>query len=214
MTFPTATITGRVVGPDGLGRLGRVTFIPTSPAAPPTGRAIVAGQASFRIDPDGYLVGPEGRSVTILPGDYEIDLNIPGDSGAHIRRRATISAGQTLTLADLLTAVPSPPLPPAPPTPPTPPAPPTPPTPQPPADGILTPEGHEVRPAGSPDALEAANPSEINNLGDGVLTWRRLDDGLVLPNGRGVRDAGTPGILEAMDRAEVIDLGNGSLTWR
>ena len=106
MTFPTATVTGRVVGPDGLGRMGRVTFLPTTPTAPPPDRAIVAGQASFRIDPDGYLVGPEGRSVTILPGDYEIDLNIPGDSGAHIRRRATISAGQALTLADLLTDVP------------------------------------------------------------------------------------------------------------
>lgn len=208
MTSPTATITGRVVGPDGLGRMGRVTFLPTTPAAPPPSLALVAGQASFRIDPDGYLVGPEGRSVTILPGDYEIDLNIPGDSGAHIRRRATISAGQTLTLADLLTAVPTPPAPPTPPTPPTPPAP------QPPADGILTSEGHEVRHAGSPDVLEAANPSEIVDLGGGVLTWRGLDDGLVRPGGRSVRDADTPGILEAMDRAEVIDLGNGALTWR
>lgn len=205
MTSPTATITGRVVGPDGLGRMGRVTFLLTTPTAPPPGRAIAAGQASFRIDPDGYLVGPEGRSVTILSGDYEIDLNIPGDSGAHIRRRATISAGQALTLADLLTAVPSPP---------TPPTPPTPPAPQPPADGILTPEGGEVRRAGSQDVLEAANPSEIVDLGGGVLTWRRLDGGLVRPGGRSVRDADTPGILEAMDRAEVIDLGNGSLTWR
>ena len=202
MTSPTATITGRVVGPDGLGRMGRVTFLPTTPTAPPPGLAIVAGQASFRIDPDGYLVGPEGRSVAILPGDYEIDLNIPGDSGAHIRRRATISAGQALTLADLLTAVPAPP------------TPPTPPAPQPPADGILTSEGSEVRRTGSPDVLEAANPSEIVDLGGGTLTWRRLDGGLVRSGGRGVRDADTPGILEAMDRAEVIDLGNGSLTWR
>ena len=204
----TATITGRVVGPDGLGRMGRVTFVPTTPTAPLPARSIVAGQASFRIDPDGYLVGPEGRSVTILPGDYEIDLNIPGDSGAHIRRRETIYAGQTLTLADLLTAVPTPPAPPTPPTPPTPPAP------QPPADGILTPEGHEIRRSGSPDVLEAANPSEIVDLGGGVLTWRRLDDWLVRPDGRGVRDADTSGILEAMDKAEVIDLGNGALTWR
>lgn len=205
MTSPTATITGRIVGPDGLGRLGRITFTPVSLVAQLPARDIIAGRASFRIDPDGYLVGPGGRSVTILPGDYEIDLNIPGDSGVHIRRRAAISAGQTLTLADLLTAIPSP-------TPP--PAPPTPPTPQPPAGGILTPEGHEIRRAGSPDVLEAGNPAEIVDLGDGVLTWRRLDDGLVRPGGRGVRDADTPGILEAMDSAEVIDLGDGSLSWR
>lgn len=199
MTSPTATITGRVVGPDGLGRMGRVTFLPTTPTAGPSAGVVLVGQASFRIDSDGYLVGQAGRSVAVLPGDYEIDLNIPGDSGAHIRRRATISAGQTLTLADLLTAVPSPP---------------TPPTPQPPADGILTSEGHEIRRTDSPDVLEAANPAEIVDLGGGVLTWRRLDDGLVRPGGRGVRDADTPGILEAMDRATVIDLGNGSLTWR
>ena len=205
MTSPTATITGRVVGPDGLGRLGRVTFCPVTPTPQPSILAIVAGQASFRIDPDGYLVGPEGRSVTVLPGDYEIDLNIPGDSGAHIRRRATISAGQTLTLADLLTTVPSPP---------TPPTPPTPPAPQLPADGILTSEGGEVRRTGSPDVLEAANPAEVVDLGDGVLTWRSLDDGLVRPGGRSVRDVGQPGILEAMDSAEVIDLGDGSLSWR
>nr|DAJ87052.1 MAG TPA: hypothetical protein [Caudoviricetes sp.] len=206
MTSPTATITGRVVGPDGLGRMGRVTFRPATPTAGPPAGAVLVGQASFRIDPDGYLVGPGGRSVTILPGDYEIDLNIPGDSGAHIRRRATISAGQALTLADLLTA--------APPTPPTPPTPPNPPAPQPPTDGILTPEGHEIRRTGSPDVLEAANPAEIVDLGSGVLTWRRLDGGLVRPGGRGVRDADTTGILEAMDRSAVIDLGNGELTWR
>lgn len=199
MTSPTATITGRVVGPDGLGRMGRVTFRPATPTASPSAGSVLVGQASFRIDPDGYLVGQAGQSAAVLPGDYEIDLNIPGDSGVHIRRRATISAGQALTLADLLTAVPSPP---------------TPPAPHPPADGILTPEGHEIRRAGSPDVLEATNPSEIVDLGGGVLTWRRLDGGLVRPDGRDVRDADTPGILEAMDKAAVIDLGNGALTWR
>ena len=202
MTSPTATITGRVVGPDGLGRLGRITFTPAGLGAPLPARDIVAGRASIRIDTDGYLVGPSGRSVTLSPGNYEIDLNIPGDSGVHIRRRVALAAGQTFTLADLLSGTY------------TPPQPPTPPSPQPPADGILTPGGHEVRRAGSPDTLEAVNPVEVVDLGGGVLTWRRLDDGLVRPDGRGVRDAGTPGILEAMDKDKVIDLGNGALTWR
>ena len=85
MTSPTATITGRVVGPDGLGRLGRITFTPASLGAPLPARDIVAGRASFRIDPDGYLVGQTGRTATVSPGNYEIDLNIPGDLGAHIR---------------------------------------------------------------------------------------------------------------------------------
>ena len=202
MTSSTATITGRVVGPDGLGRLGRITFTPASLGAPLPARDIVAGRTSIRIDTDGYLVGPAGRTVTISPGDYEIDLNIPGDSGVHLRRRVTLSSGQTFTLADLLSGTY------------TPPRPPTPPTPQPPTDGILTPGGHEVRHSGGLDALEAANPDEVVDLGDSILTWRRLDDGLVRPDGRSVRDADTPGILEAMDKAEVIDLGNGALTWR
>lgn len=205
MTSPTATITGRVVGPDGLGRLGRITLTPASLGAPLPARDIVAGRASFRIDTDGYLVGPAGRSATISPGNYEIDLNIPGELGAHIRRRVALAAGQTFTLADLLSGTYTP-------TPPTPP--PTPPSPQPPADGILTPGGHEVRHSGGLGALEAANPTEVVDLGNGVLTWRRLDDGLVRPDGRSVRDADTPGILEAMDKAAVIDLGNGALTWR
>ena len=197
MTSPTATITGRVVGPDGLGRLGRITFTPVSLGAPPPARDVVAGRASFRIDTDGYLVGPAGRTVTISPGNYEIDLNIPGDSGIHLRRRAEFSAGQAVTLADLLAGTYAPP-----------------PTPQPPADGILTPDGHGVRSSEGPDTLEAANPAEVIDLGDGVLTWRRLDDGLIRPGGRGVRDADTPGILEAMDSGAVISPADGLLTWR
>lgn len=205
MTSPSATITGRVVGPDGLGRLGRITFTPASLGAPLPARDVVAGRTSIRIDTDGYLVGPSGRSVTISPGNYEIDLNIPGDSGVHLRRRVELSPGQLFTLADLLsgTYTPQPPRPPTPP-----------PSPQPPADGILTPGGHEVRHSRGSDALEAANPIEVVDLGDGVLTWRKLDDGFVRPDGRSVRDADTPGIIEAMDKAAVIDLGNGALTWR
>lgn len=207
MTSPTATITGRVVGPDGLGRLGRITLTPASLGAPLPARDVVAGRTSIRIDTDGYLVGPSGRSVTISPGSYEIDLNIPGDSGVRLRRRVELSPGQTFALADLLAGTYTP-------QPPQPPTPPTPPTPQPPAGGILTPGSHEVRHSGSPDALEAVNPVEVVDLGDGVLTWRKLDNGLVRPDGRSVRDADTPGILEAMDKAAVIDLGNGALTWR
>ena len=198
MTSPTATITGRVVGPDGLGRLGRLTLTSVSLGAPPPERGIIAGRASFRLDTNGYLAGPVGRSVTVSPGTYEIDLNIPGDSGVHLRRRVTLSPDQAFTLADLLSGTYTPPTP----------------QPQPPADGILTPGSHEVRNAGGSDALKAANPVEVVDLGDGVLTWRKLDNGLVRPDGRGVQDADTPGILEAMDKAAVIDLGNGALTWR
>ena len=161
MTSPTATITGRVVGPDGLGRLGRLTLTPASLGAPLPARDVVAGRASFRIDPDGYLVGQAGRTAAIAPGNYEIDLNIPGDLGAHIRTTRAISAGETLNIADLLTAAPVP-IPPGPAPQPQPPSPTPPPA----------PDAHGVRNAGQPGILEAINRSEIIDLGNGVLTWR------------------------------------------
>lgn len=198
MTLPTATIAGRVVGPDGLGRLGRITLSPAAPTHQPLLQTILAGRVSFRLDTDGYLVGPEGRSAAVSPGNYEIDLNIPGDSGVHLRRRVELSPGQTFTLADLLSGTYTPP----------------PPAPQPPTAGILTPGSHEVRHDSHSDVMEAVNPVEVVDLGDGVLTWRKLDDGLIRPAGRDVRDADTSGILKAMDKAAVIDLGNGALTWR
>lgn len=154
MTSPAATITGRVAGPDGLGRLGRITFTPASLGAPLPARDIVAGRASFRINTDGYLVGQTGRSVTISPGSYEIDLNIPGDLGAHVRTTRTLADGDVLNIADLLGT--APPVP----------NPPWPPQPQP------DPGARGVRNAGQPGILEAINRSEVIDLGNGVLTWR------------------------------------------
>ena len=167
MTSPTAMITGRVVGPDGLGRMGRITFTPVSLGAPLPARDIVAGRVSARIDPDGYLVGNIGQTVSLSPGNYEIDLNIPGDLGAHVRTIRTMADGETLNIADLLTAVPAPnrPQPPSPSPRPSPDQP-APPSPQP------APEERAVRPAGPPGALEAINRSEIIDLGNGILTWR------------------------------------------
>lgn len=198
MTSPIATITGRVVGPDGLGRLGRVTLAPAVPASQPPSQTLLAGRVSFRLDTDGYLVGPEGRSAAVFSGNYEIDLNIPGDSGVHLRRLVSLSPGQTFTLAELLSGTYTPP----------------PPAPQPPTGGILTPGDHGVHHTGSPGVLGAANPAEVVDLGNGALTWRKIDDGLIRQADHGVQDSDTPGILEAMDKAAVIDLGNGALTWR
>lgn len=147
MTSPAVTITGRVAGPDGLGRMGRITLTPTGLDAPLPARDIVAGRVSARIGPDGYLVGPTGRSVTVSPGSYEIDLIIPGDLGAHIRTTRTLSDGETLNIADVLTtsSVPNPS----------------------PGD-----QNHDVRDTGQSGILEAINGSEVIDLGNGVLTWR------------------------------------------
>ena len=150
MTSPTVTIAGRVAGPDGLGRMGRITLTPTGLDAPLPARDIVAGRVSARIGPDGYLVGPTGRSVTVSPGSYEIDLIIPGDLGAHIRTTRTLSDGETLNIADLLTATSQP----------------STPSPSP------NPDAHGVRDTGQSGILEAINGSEVIDLGNGVLTWR------------------------------------------
>lgn len=153
----SVTVTGRVTGPDGLGRMGRIRFTPTALGAPLPARDIIAGRVSARIGPDGRLVTPEGGDLTIRPGNYEIDLSIPGDLGAHVRTIRNLSDGQILHLSDLLTDLPTP----QPPTPQ-----PQPPTPQP------QPSPRGVRSVDNTPTLEAINPSEVISLGDGVLTWR------------------------------------------
>lgn len=153
----SVTVTGRVTGPDGLGRMGRIRFTPTALGAPLPARDIIAGRVSARIGPDGRLVTPDGGDLTIQPGNYEIDLSIPGDLGVHIRTIRNLSDGQILHLSDLLRALPTP----QPPTPQ-----PQPPTPQP------QPGARGVRSVDNATTLEAINTSEVISLGDGVLTWR------------------------------------------
>lgn len=150
----SVTVTGRVTGPDGLGRMGRIRFTPVTLGAPLPARDIVAGRVSVRIGPDGRLVTPDGGDLTIQPGNYEIDLSIPGDLGAHVRTIQRLSEGQILNLADLLATAPSPPPVPQPPTPPP------------------VPGARGVRSVDNATTLEAINTSEVISLGDGVLTWR------------------------------------------
>lgn len=146
----SVTVTGRVTGPDGLGRMGRIRFTPTALGAPLPARDIIAGRVSARIGPDGRLVTPDGGDLTIQPGNYEINLSIPGDLGAHVRTIRNLSEGQILNLADLLTELPTP----------------QPPTPQP------QPGARGVRSVDNATTLEAINASEVISLGNGVLTWR------------------------------------------
>lgn len=146
----SVTVTGRVTGPDGLGRMGLIRLTPTALGAPLPARDIIAGRVSARIGPDGRLVTPDGGDLTIQPGNYEIDLSIPGDLGAHVRTIRNLSEGQILNLADLLTELPTP----------------QPPTPQP------QPGARGVRSVDNATTLEAINASEVISLGNGVLTWR------------------------------------------
>lgn len=165
----TVTVTGRVTGPDGLGRMGRIRFTPAALGAPLPAREIVAGRVSARIDPDGRLVTPTGGDLTLAPGNYEIDLTIPGDLGAHVRTTRYLSDGQTLDLSDLLGALPPSPPPPPPPSP-QPQPDPRPPQPQPQPDPPAPRRG--VRSVDHTTTLEAIDRSEVIDLGNGVLTWR------------------------------------------
>lgn len=151
----TVTVTGRITGPDGLGRMGRIRLTPAALGAPLPAREIVAGRVSARIDPDGRLVTPTGEDLTIQPGNYEIDLTIPGDLGVHVRTTRYLSDGQTLNLSDLLGALPPSPRPPSPQPQPDPPAP-----------------RRGVRSVDNATTLEAIDGSEVIDLGNGVLTWR------------------------------------------
>lgn len=146
----SVTVTGRVTGPDGLGRMGRIRFTPAALGTTLPARDIVAGRVSARIGPDGRLVTPDGGDLTLQPGNYEIDLSIPGDLGAHVRTIRNLSESQILNLADLLTELPTP----------------QPPTPQP------QPGARGVRSVDNATTLEAINASEVISLGNGVLTWR------------------------------------------
>ena len=158
----TVTVTGRVTGPDGLGRMGRIRFTPAALGAPLPAREIVAGRVSARIDPDGRLVTPTGGDLNLRPGNYEIDLTIPGDLGVHVRTTRYLSDGQTLDLSDLLGALPPSPRPPSPQ--------PQPPSPQPQPDPPAPRRG--VRSVDNATTLESINGSEVIDLGNGVLTWR------------------------------------------
>ena len=164
----TVTVTGRVTGPDGLGRMGRIRFTPAALGAPLPAREIVAGRVSARIDPDGRLVTPTGGDLTLKPGNYEIDLTIPGDLGAHVLTTRYLPDGQTLDLSDLLGALPPSPRPG--PRPPSPQPDPRPPQPQPQPDPPAPRRG--VRSVDNATTLEAINGSEVIDLGNGVLTWR------------------------------------------
>jgi len=164
----TVTVTGRVTGPDGLGRMGRIRFTPTALGAPLPAREIVVFCVFFFFFFFFFFAGGGGGDLALKPGNYEIDLTIPGDLGAHVRTTRYLSDGQTLDLADLLGALP--PSPPPPPPSPQPQPDPRPPQPQPQPDPPAPRRG--VRSVDNATTLEAINGSEVIDLGNGVLTWR------------------------------------------
>ena len=157
-----ARITGRIVGPEGLGRMGRVEFIPIDryrAVEEDGGQAAICHYAAARLSSDGYLTSArEERFIQIAaPEDlpegemnYRVIIDVPGDFGGRRECLAHITAGTTVDLVDIIRG------------------------------RVVT----DVTPPPSPNPLvgindlgnlEAVNPADVIDVGDGILKWR---DGL------------------------------------
>ena len=163
MTQGYAKITGRIVGPEGLGRMGSVQFLPNYQyqAVEEDGtRDILAHYAAARLAPDGRLVdmaGVPGAKVaapTSLPAgvhNYTVILEIPGDMGVSRRYQARLLAGTTTDLTDIIGGnyVTTPDTPPSPPSP---------------RDPLVREESDGI--------LTAVDISNVVDLGGGLLAWK------------------------------------------
>lgn len=154
-----ARITGRIVGPEGLGRMGRVEFIPIGQYGAVEeggGQAAIYHYAAARVSSDGYLTSArEERFIqlaapaTLLEGEmnYRVIIDIPGDFGGRREYLAHITSGTTVDLVDIIRG------------------------------RVVT----DVTPPPSPAPLvrvndsgnlEAVNSSDVIDVGDGILKWR------------------------------------------
>jgi hypothetical protein len=154
-----ATITGRIIGPDGLGREGRVEFTPLTAyegVEEDGRRLVVAHYASGRLTANGYLVDfREERAFRLvapesLPQDernYRVTIDVPGTPGGRREYLAGIVAGTTVDLADIIAG-----------------------------RRVEDDSSTRVRPIGQ-GLLEAANPSDLVEVGNGLLAWKEGSNG-------------------------------------
>lgn len=149
-----ATITGRIIGPDGLGREGRVEFTPLVPyeGGEVDGRRIVvAHYVVGKLTPDGELVSSkEGQPLRLIAPDslpdnernYHVVIDIPGTPVGRKEYFAGIVANTTVDLADII------------------------------ADRRVTDmSSPKARNAGN-GLLEAIDSDEIVEVGGGLLAWK------------------------------------------
>lgn len=159
MSVGYARITGRIVGPEGLGRMGRVEFIPIGQyraVEEDGGQAAIYHYAAARLSSDGYLTSArEERFIrlaapeTLLEGEmnYRVIIYIPGDFDGRREYLAHITAGTTVDLVDIIQG------------------------------RVVT----DITPPPSPTPLvkvndqgnlEAVNSADVIDAGDGILKWR------------------------------------------
>lgn len=149
-----ATITGRVIGPDGLGREGRVEFTPLAPyeGVEEEGRKIVvAHYAAARLTANGYLVdsGEERVFRLVAPEslsederNYRVAIDVPGTPGGRREYLAGIIANTTVDLTDIIAG-----------------------------RRVEDSSSTRVRSAGQ-GLLEAINSSDVVEVGNGLLAWK------------------------------------------
>lgn len=149
-----ATITGRVIGPDGLGREGRVEFIPlvSYEGIEEEGRqVVVAHYAAARLTANGFLVdSSEERTFRLvapesLPEDernYRVTIDVPGAPGGRREYLTGIIANTTVDLTDIITG-----------------------------RRVEDASSARVRQTGQ-GLLEAINPADVVEIGNGLLAWK------------------------------------------
>lgn len=149
-----ANITGRIIGPDGLGREGRVEFTPLAAyegVEEGGRRLVVAHYATARLTANGYLVDcGEERSIRLvapesLPEDernYRVTIDVPGTPGGRLECLAWIIAGTTVDLTDIIAG-----------------------------RRVEGAPSSLVRPVGD-GLLEAMNHDDVVEVGNGLLAWK------------------------------------------
>ena len=154
-----ATITGRIIGPDGLGREGRVEFTPLTAyegVEEDGKRLVVAHYATARLTANGYLVDSgEEKSIRLvapesLPEDernYRVTIDVPGTPGGRREYLAWIIAGTTVDLTDIIAG-----------------------------RRVEDATSTRVRPIGQ-GLLEAITASDVVEVGNGLLAWKEGANG-------------------------------------
>lgn len=154
-----ATITGRVIGPDGLGREGRVEFTPLTSyeGVEEEGRqVVVAHYATARLTANGYLVdsGEERAFRLVAPEslpenerNYRVTIDVPGAPGGRREYLTGIIANTTVDLTDIIAG-----------------------------RRVEDAASARVRPAGQ-GLLEAISHDDVVEVGNGLLAWKEGIDG-------------------------------------
>ena len=149
-----ALITGRVIGPDGLGREGRVEFVPLAAyegVEEEGRRVVVAHYAVGRLTSNGHLVdsGEERAFRLVAPEslpeneyNYRVTIDVPGASGGRREYLAGIIANTTVDLTDIIAG-----------------------------RRVEGASSGRVRPIGQ-GLLEASNSSDVVEVGNGLLAWK------------------------------------------